>query len=121
MAALAIVSIATASLLHLHLVSVRMADTAQTMVKAVLLAQERIALAQAGGVPKLGTQSGTADVGETTFDWRVEVTGADSRLPGGVGRNGLRELRVTVAWPDGKGRRNIQTTTYIADSRTHAP
>jgi len=118
-AALAIVSTALLGLLHLHLVSIRMSDTAQTMAMAVLLAQEKIAETVCGGPVPAGTKSGTAEVNRSRFTWRTEVTNVDSLVPYGLGRSSLQQLRVDVVWREGSGARSVQMTTYVADNRLH--
>ncbi len=117
-AALAIVSIALLGLLHLHLVSIRMSDTAQTMSMAVLLAQEKIAETACGQPVPAGTQSGTAEANGSRLTWRTEVTNVDPLAPYGLGSS-LQQLRVDVVWHEGSGARSVQMTTYIADNRLH--
>jgi len=118
-AALAIVSIALLGLLHLHLVSIRMSDTAQTMAMAVLLAQEKIAETVCSGPVPVGTKSGTAEANGSRLTWRTEVTSVDSLGPYGLGRSGLQQLRVDIVWREGSGARSVQMTTYVADNRLH--
>jgi type II secretion system protein I len=117
-AALAIVSIALLGLLHLHLVSIRMSDTAQTMAMAVLLAQEKISETLCGGPVPAGTKSGTAEANGSRLTWRTEVTNVDSLASYGL-RSGLQQLRVDVVWREGSGARSVQMTTYVADNRLH--
>jgi len=117
-AALAIVSIGLLGLLHLHLVSIRMSDTAQTMAMAILLAQEKIAESSCGGPVSAGTESGTTEANGSRFTWRTEVTNADSLASYGL-RSGLQQLRVDVVWREGSGARSVQMTTYVADNRLH--
>lgn len=118
-AALAIVSIALLGLLHLHLVSIRMSDTAQTMAMAVLLAQEKIAETVCSGPASVGTRSGAAEANGSRLTWRTEVTSVDSLGPYGLGRSGLHQLRVDVVWREGSGARSVQMTTYVADNKLH--
>ena len=118
-AALAIVSVALLGLLQLHLVSMQIADTAQTTTLAVLLAQEKIAEAAARGAAAPGTQSGVEERDGSQFQWRTEVTNADTPQSCGLRRNGLQRLCVDVQWLQGTRPRNIRMTTFIADTRIH--
>jgi general secretion pathway protein I len=117
LAALAIVSIALLGLLQLHLVSLRMADTAQTTALAVLLAQEKIAEATACGPAAVGAASGTTEIDGSRFTWRTEVSNVDSLASYGLAGNRLRQLRVDVVWRDGARPGSVQMTTYLADSK----
>jgi len=117
-AALAIVSIALLGLLHLHLVGIRMSDTAQTMAMAVLLAQEKIAEASCSAPVPPGTKSGIAEVNGSRLTWRTEVTNVDSLQPYGL-HSGLQQLRVDVVWREDSGARSVHMTTYVADTRLH--
>lgn len=118
-AALAIVSIALLGLLHLHLVSIKTADRAQTMAQAVFLAQERMAEASCAGHPPVGARSGTVDTNGAHFAWRTEVANVDSPQSRGLGLATLRQLRVDVAWSEGSGHKSVQMTTFIADPRVN--
>ena len=57
--ALAIVSIALLGLIKMHLISIRMIDSAQISAQAVLLAQEKIDEILANGYPDQGSDSGS--------------------------------------------------------------
>jgi general secretion pathway protein I len=117
--ALAIVSIALLGLLQLHLVSVQIADTAQTTTLAVLLAQEKMAETVARGVPVPGTQSGVEERDGSQFQWRTEVTNANTPQSCGLRGNALRQVCVDVQWLQGTRPRNVRMTTFIADTRIH--
>jgi type II secretion system protein I len=116
-AALVIASIALLGLLQLHLTSIRTTDTARTMALAVLVAQEKAAETASAGWPAVGAKSGTTEMDGAQFNWRTEVTSVDVPASGGLGRNALRQLSVSVTWQDGPGPRTVQTTTYLADHR----
>ena len=116
-AALAIASIALLGLLHLHLLSLRTAGTAQTMAQAVLLAEEKLAEALCSERPEIGTRTGTVETNGARFAWRTEVTHFDPlRLHQA---NTLRRVRVNVTWRGGVGSEGVQMTTCIADRRVY--
>lgn len=117
--ALAIVSIALVGLLQLHLVSVRMADTAQATTLAVLLAQEKIAEIVSTGSPAIGTRTGAVEREGSKFQWRATVTSAGSLQSCGLGRDAPQQLCVDVTWRDGMRPRCVQMTTLISDTRIH--
>ena len=79
LAALAVASIALLALLQLQLVSIRTADKAETMIRALLLAQTKMAEALSSGYPQIGVSSDTVEAQGDQFTWRVEVT--DASLP----------------------------------------
>jgi general secretion pathway protein I len=116
-AALAVVSIALLGLLELHLTSVKMADTARTTALAILVAQEEAAETGAGGWPAVGAKTGVTEMDGSQFNWRTEVTNADSLTSCGLARSALRQVSVNVTWRDGAGPRTVQMTTYLADHR----
>ena len=115
--ALAIVSISLLALLRLHLISISMVDKAQITSQAVLLANEKIAETVAAGYPKEGTNSGTMEQNGLTLNWQTEVT--DLRLPqlDEVHITGLRKILVDITWKQGVGRKQLQTSTYVADRK----
>lgn len=116
-AALAIASIALLGLLHLHLLSLRTADAAQTMAQAVLLADEKLAEALCSERPEIGTRTGTVETNGARLAWRTEVTYFDPlRLHH---PNTLRRVHVNVTWRAGARSEGVQMTTCIADRRVH--
>lgn len=121
MAALAIVAIALLALLRLHLISLRAADKAQVLSRAVFLAQEKMTETLAGGYPPLGAQSGLVETDGLQVTWQTEVTDARPALPhlSDLKLSRLRRLSVDVAWPKGTGQDHIQMTTYVADRTIH--
>ena len=118
MAALAIVSTALLALLRLHLVSVRTADKAEVTTQAVFLAQEKMAEVLSAGYPPVGTKTGTAEIDGRSFTWRTKVADAhppqQSRSNLRLGR--MRQLSVDVTWQTGPGARQVELTTYAAES-----
>ena len=116
-AALAIVAIALLGLLHLHLLSVRMADTAQTTAQAVFVAKTKIADTLCSPQQRTGTKSGTVETNGYQFTWRTAVTSADAPPLQKFGLRSLRQLQVDVMWREGAGQKSIQMTTYVADTK----
>ncbi|TSA56370.1 MAG: prepilin-type N-terminal cleavage/methylation domain-containing protein [Planctomycetaceae bacterium] len=115
--ALTIVSISLLALLRLHLISISMGDKAQITSQAVLLANEKIAETVAAGYPKEGTNSGTMEQNGLTLNWKTEVT--NLRLPqlDKVHITGLRKILVDITWKQGVSRKQLQTSTYVADRK----
>jgi len=114
-AALAIAATALLALLQLQLLSVRVADQARTISRAVLLAQEKMADVLSRDRPPLGVSSGVIE--GTEFAWQTQVT--DAPLPAAcrpaAGRSRLREISVEVTWRTGPGAKRIRLTTYLAE------
>jgi len=115
--ALAIVSISMLTLLKLHLISVRMTETAETTFQAVFLANEKIAEMLALGCPEEGTYSGTVEKNSLKLNWQTEVT--DLQLPQlqQAGITGLRKVLVDVNWKRADSRRHLQMSTYVAETK----
>lgn len=115
--ALAIVSISLLALLRLHIISISMVDKAQITTQAVLLANEKIAETVAAGYPEEGTNSGTMEQNGLTLNWQTEVT--DLRLPqlDKMHITGLRKILVDITWKQGVSRKQLQTSTYVADRK----
>jgi len=117
--ALAVVSIALAGLLHMHLLSVKTADTAQAMTQAVLLARAKMTEALCTAAPETGAKSGTADVDGAHFAWRTERTSVNALPLQSLRGTALQQLRVSVMWQEGTGQRSVQMATYVADTTIH--
>jgi type II secretion system protein I len=118
MAALAVAAIALLALLQLQLISMRTADKAQVMTRAVLLAQAKMAEALSAGYPQVGVRSDTVEAEGDQLTWRVEVTDAHLPLsyrPAG-GRDRARKLSVEVIWQNGPGEKHVGLTTYVAEN-----
>jgi type II secretion system protein I len=128
-AALAIAAIALLALLQFQLVSIRTADKAQVMTRAVFLAQEKMAEALSGGYPQVGVQSGIVDIEGSGLTWQMEVTdvplpqlrgdsfqplGSKAQMTSLRARDRMRRLSVDVAWQTGPGDKHIRLTTYVA-------
>jgi prepilin-type N-terminal cleavage/methylation domain-containing protein len=117
LAALAIASIGLLGLLRLNLVGLATARAAAAQTAAVFLAQEKNAEAAAVGFPPLGSHSGSVEREGISFDWTTNVTEARVQLTGGRPLPGLRQIQTTISWPQGTGRKDVQMTTYAAESR----
>jgi general secretion pathway protein I len=124
--ALAVAALALTALLHLQLVSMHVADKAEGLTQAVLLAQEKLAEGVSRGCPAVGVTSGTAQAANERFDWRMEVTQAPLPpvvTPENAGpsyrptlsRDRLRQLTVEVSWQKGPGLKQISLTTLVAE------
>ena len=118
MAALAVAGIALVALLQLQLISMRTADKAQVMTRAVLLAQAKMAEVLGSGYPQIGVQSDTVETEGDQLTWRLEVT--DAQLPLSYrspnGRDRARKLSVDVTWQKGPGEKQVRLTTYVAEN-----
>ncbi len=115
--ALTIVSISMLALLRLHLISIRMFETAEITSQAVLLANEKIAELLAAGYPKLESNSGTVESNGLTLNWQTQVTNVGLSQSGQVDIAGLRSVLVDVNWKQGTGNKHLQMSTYVADRK----
>jgi len=115
--ALVIVSISLLALIRLHLISIRMIETAEITSQAVLLANEKIAETLALGYPEEGTNSGSVENNALCFNWRTEVTNIEPYHLGELDIAGLRRVLVDVSWEQGIRPKHIQMSTYIADRK----
>ncbi len=115
--ALAIISISLLTLLKLHVISIRLADTAEITSQAALLADEKIAEVLAPGYPRLGSNSGIVERNNKRFEWQTEV--ADLRLPqlDDASISGLRKISVDVGWKNGSGKKHLEMSTCVADRK----
>jgi general secretion pathway protein I len=117
MVALAIVSISLLALLRLHLISIRMAETAQKISQAVFLAEQKIAETLAEGYPNEGINCGTVEQNGALFSWQTNITDIYSPRLGKADITGLREILVDVSWKQGVGYKHLQISTYVADRK----
>lgn len=117
MVALAIVSISLLTLLRLHLISIRMVDSAQVTSQAVFLAEQKIAETLADGYPKETSNCGTVEQNGALFSWRIEVTDLNRPLLDEADITGLRKIWVDVSYKQGIGRKHLQMSTYVADRK----
>jgi type II secretion system protein I len=115
--ALAIASIGLLSLLRLHLASMATAQAAAIETAAVFVAQEKTTEASTAGYPPLASRSGITERNGMTFEWTTSVTEAHPQIAPGRTLSGVREIRTRVSWPHGSGQKEVQMTTYAAESR----
>ena len=115
--ALAIASISLIGLIRLHIISVNMNNTAETMTQAAFLAQEKIAGIAAAGYPERSTDSGTIQRNNITFQWQTQIADASQTLLENAGIDKLREVSVDVGWKQGLGTRHLQMSTLLADRK----
>jgi type II secretion system protein I len=113
--ALTIVSISLLALFRLHLISIRMTETAEITSQAVLLAGEKMAEKLAPGYPKEETDSGTVEKNGLPLHWQTEITDLQSPLLDEANITGLRKVLVDVSWKQGTGCKHLQMSTYVAD------
>jgi type II secretion system protein I len=113
--ALAIVSISLLALLRLHLISIKMNETAEITSQVVFLANEKMAEKLAVGYPDDESDSGTVETNGLPLDWQTEIT--DLRIPllDQANITGLRKVLVEVSWKQGTSHKHLQMSTYVAD------
>lgn len=115
MIALAIVSISLMALLRLHVISVHMAENAQTISQAVFLADKKIAETLAISSPEEGIRSGTVEKNGLRLNWETRVESLQSTQWEGGDVAGLHKVLVDVSWKQGENPRHLRMLTYIAD------
>jgi type II secretion system protein I len=113
--ALAIVSISLLALLRLHLISIRMTETAEITSQAVFLAGEKIAEKLAMGYPEEESDSGTVEKNGLPLHWQTEITDLQLPLLDQANITGLRKVLVDVSWKQGTSHKHLQMSTYVAD------
>lgn len=115
--ALAVVSISLLALLRLHIISITMADAAETTSQAIFLAEGKIAEALALVYPEVGTSSGSVENNNLRFCWQTEVADLGLQQTDEADITGLRKISVDVSWKEGAGRKQLQMSTYVADKK----
>ena len=115
--ALVIVAISLVALIRLHLISIRMTETAEITSKAVFLANDKIAEVLALGYPEEGTNSGSVEENTLCLHWRTEVTDIEPSRLGEMDTPGLRRIYVDVSWEQGIRWKHLQMSTYVADRK----
>jgi len=115
--ALTIASLSLLALLRLHLINIKIADTAEMTSQATFLAEQKIEEMLALGYPNTGVNSGNTEQNKNVLNWQTEVT--DLKLPyiGKRNSTGLRKISVDINWKQGTGRKNLQMSTYVADRK----
>ena len=109
MIAIGILAIGLIVLLQTHVMNLKMIAHSQLSMKAMLLAERRIAEIEAGGVKTIGETEG--DFEEfPEFYWREVVTpfSIGSEVLGGVSR-----VEVIVLWEEGSGEEEVKLVTYV--------
>ena len=115
LAALAIVAIALVALLRLHLISIRSTQRSDTLTRAGLLAQEKMAQLVAGEYPPIGSQDGTVSQDGLDLSWQTAVRAfalPDYKLEA---PSKLREVSVDVRWKNGGHDKHFRLATLVAD------
>lgn len=115
--ALVVASISLLGLIRLHLISISMAEAAEEISQAVLLAEEKIAETLASGYPEEGITSGELEKNAQVLYWRTEVADLQSSELTEAEITGLRSVCVEVGWKDGGSSKSLQMSTYVADRR----
>jgi type II secretion system protein I len=113
--ALAIVSISLLALLRLHLMSIRMTETAEITSQAVFLAGEKMAEKMALGYPEKESDAGTIEKNGLSMYWQTEITDLQLPLLDRANITGLRKVLVDVSWKQGTSHKHLQMSTYVAD------
>ena len=109
MIAIGILAIGLIVLLQTHVMNLKMIAHSQLSMKAMLLAERRIAEIEAGGVKTIGETEG--DFEEfPEFYWREVVTpfSIGNEVLGGVSR-----VEVIVSWEEGSGEEEVKLVTYV--------
>ena len=115
LAALAIIAIALVALLRLHLISIRSTQRSDTLTRAGLLAQEKMAQLVAEGYPPIGSQDGSVSQGELDLSWQTDVREfqlPDYKLEAPFK---LREVSVNVSWKNGGHDKHFRLATLVTD------
>jgi len=113
--ALTIVSISMLALLRLHLISIRMIETAEITSQAIFLADEKIAETLAAGYPKVESNCGTVERNGLTLNWQTQVIDVGLPQLSRVDITGLRSVLVDVSCKQGTGNKHLQMSTYVAE------
>jgi len=109
MIAIGILAIGLIVLLQTHVMNLKMIAHSQLSMKAMVLAERRIAEIEAGGVKTIGEAEG--DFEEfPEFYWRDVVTpfSVGNEVLGGVSR-----VEVIVSWEEGSGEEEVKLVTYV--------
>ena len=104
MVAVAILAISLTALLGLKNRDLANEGLSWEMTTATLLAREALLSEKLKGFPPLGEESGAFDDSYAGYRWRRVVSATPFE--------GIREIRVTVAWPAGSREEMLTLTTY---------
>jgi len=111
-AALAIMGVALAGLLRLHLSSVAAADKAAGMVQATLLAEAKLNTFLGSSDISSQPLSGTEQYDSLLYRWKTVVE--EEQPSGWPMRKPLQRIDIQVSWGQGRTRRQIKLSTYKA-------
>ncbi len=109
MIALAIIAGSLVVILQSHFLSVNLANRAQGISLAGLLAQEKMEGLIKEGFPREGEEEGTFEE-HPHFRWRRAVSEAE------LFEKGIEELRrivVTISWFDGRDEQELEVVSYL--------
>jgi prepilin-type N-terminal cleavage/methylation domain-containing protein len=115
--ALVVSSISLLGLIRLHLISISMAEAAEMISQAVLLAEEKIAETLAMGYPVEGIKSGQVEKKSQVLHWHTEVTELKSPKLIDAEITGLRKIYVEIGFKQRTGSKSLHMSTYVADRR----
>jgi type II secretion system protein I len=113
--ALAIISISLLSLIRLHMINLKMNDSAEITSQAAFLAQEKLAEISASPLPAQGSDRGTVERYALTFDWHTEVENLNSPQLDKEQVSGLKKISIDITWQLGAGKKHLRMSTLIAD------
>ena len=109
MIALAIMAGSLVVILHSHFLSVNLANRAQGISLAGLLAQEKMEEIIREGFPEEGEEEGYFQE-HPDFHWRRTVSAAElfeKEI------EGLRRIAVTISWFDGRDEQELEVVSYL--------
>ncbi len=106
MIALAILSIVAVAFLRSQAGGMRLAEEANYISLATLLAKEKLAELESKGFSELGKTSGDGGAGFPGFRWEkiVSATGAGY----------VQKVQLKVLWKEGLNERSLELVTYLA-------
>jgi type II secretion system protein I len=110
--ALAMVAIAVAAIVRLHLVTVRSTRQAQARQWATVIANNQIEKALGADSLKSGKSSGNELKGPLEFHWTTQVREKKS-FAGLENLSGLHHVQVQTSWLDGPQQQSITLNAYI--------
>ncbi len=111
-AALAIMGVALAGLLRLHLTSVAAADKAVGLVQATLLAEAKLNEFMGSSKESSQSLSGSEQVGSALYHWNA--VRREEHVAGWPLRKPLHRIDIQVSWGQGRVRQQIELSTFRA-------
>jgi len=115
--ALGIVSISILALLRLDILSIGLADVAETTTQAVMLANEKIEEIKARDDIRPQSTSGTSKRNNLTFHWHSRVENLTALPISRADITGLQKISVDVSWKEGLGKKHLKFSTYVANRK----